>query len=138
MGDSAEAEEVTNNQFRRAFNLNNGVFMTKSSLQITDEAAAAVAVAPRVTLQSIEDKIAAEYSFTADKAIGPDAPVMDELKILTLAILVMKNGFTVIGKSAPASPENYNAELGRKFAREDAIRQLWPHEGYALREKLAA
>lgn len=110
----------------------------KSSLQVTDEAAAAVAVAPRVTLQSIEDKIAAEYSFTADKAIEPDAPVMDELKILTVSILVMKNGFTVIGKSAPASPENFNAELGAKFAREDAIRQLWPHEGYALREKLAA
>ncbi len=109
----------------------------KSSLQVSDDLAAAVAVAPRVTLQSIEDKIAAEYSFTADKAVG-DAPVMDELKILTVAILVMKNGFTVIGKSAPASPENFNAELGRKFAREDAIRQLWPHEGYALREKLAA
>lgn len=109
----------------------------KSSLQITDEAAAAVAKAPRVTLQSIEEKIAAEYSFTADQAVQ-QAPIMEELKILTICILVMKNGFTVIGKSAPASPENFNADLGRKFAREDAIRQLWPHEGYALREKLAA
>lgn len=111
----------------------------KSSLQVSDDLAAAVAVAPRVTLQSIEDKIAAEYSFTADRAIEAiNAPVMDELKILTVAILVMKNGFTVIGKSAPASPENFDAELGRKFAREDAIRQIWSHEGYALREKLAA
>lgn len=111
----------------------------KSSLQVTDEAAAAVTVAPRVTLQSIEDKIAAEYSFTADKAIEAiNAPVMDELKLLTVCILVMKNGFTVVGKSAPASAANFNADLGRKFAREDAIRQLWPHEGYALREKLAA
>lgn len=109
----------------------------ESSLQVTDNEAAAVAVAPRVTLQSIEDKIRAEYSFTADKAVG-DSPIMDELKILTMCILVMTNGFTVIGKSAPASPENFNADVGRKFAREDAIRQLWPLEGYALREKLSS
>lgn len=111
----------------------------KSSLQITDDIAAKDATAPRVTLQSIEDKIAAEYSFTVDKAIiAINAPVMDELKILTLCVIVTKAGFTIIGKSAPASPENFDADKGRIFAREDAIRQLWPLEGYALREKLAA
>jgi hypothetical protein len=50
----------------------------------------------------------------------------------------MKNGFIVIGHSAPASPENFNAELGRKFAYENAIRQLWPLMGFALRERLSA
>lgn len=111
----------------------------KSSLQISDDIAAKGATAPRVTLQSIEDKIAAEYSFTVDKAVEAiNAPVMDELKILTLCVLVTKAGFTVIGKSAPASAENFDADKGRIFAREDAIRQLWPLEGYALREKLAA
>lgn len=111
--------------------------MNKSSLQVSDEAAQAVAVAPRVSLQSIEDKIAAEYTFTADKAVG-EAPVVDALKLLTICVVVLKNGYTVIGKSAPASPENFNAELGSKFAREDAIRQIWPLEGYALRERLDA
>lgn len=111
--------------------------MEKSSLQISDEAAASVQKTPnRVSLQQIEDKIAAEYWFTADKALK-DMPVVDSLKILTVHIIVMRNGFTVIGKSAPADSENFNEELGRKFAREDAIRQLWPLEGYALREKLA-
>jgi hypothetical protein len=38
---------------------------------------------------------------------------------------------------ARASPENFNADLGRKFAYEDAVRQLWPLMGYALRDKLA-
>lgn len=110
--------------------------MTKSSLQITDELSAAVQKTPnRVSLQSIEDKIVAEYVFTADSALK-DAPIHDSLKILTICILVMKNGFVLIGKSAPADAENFNAELGKKFAREDAIRQLWPLEGYALREKL--
>lgn len=106
------------------------------SIKVTDNAAAKVAVAPRVTLKDIEDNIKAEYSITADKAIGSDAPVTDELKLLSITIIVMKNGFTVVGKSAPASPENFNADLGRKFAREDAIRQLWPLMGFALRNTL--
>ena len=109
----------------------------KSSLQVSDDVAAAGATAPRVSLQSMKDKIAAEYVFTADKAVS-GAPVVDSLKLLTVCIIVMKNGFTVIGKSAPASPENFDAEKGATFAREDAIRQIWPLEGYALREKLAA
>jgi hypothetical protein len=61
-----------------------------------------------------------------------------ELKLLSVCMLVMRNGFTVIGTSAPASPENFNAELGRKLAYENAIRQLWPLMGFALRDKLAA
>lgn len=108
-----------------------------NSLKVSDEAAAKVAVAPRVTLKDIEDNIGAEYIFTADKAVAAmNAPVMDELKLLTVCVLVMKNGFTVIGKSAPASPENFNAELGRKFAREDAVRQLWPLMGFSLCDNL--
>jgi hypothetical protein len=52
--------------------------------------------------------------------------------------LVLKNGFTVIGKSAPASAANFNAELGKKLAYEDAIRQVWPLMGFSLRDRLAA
>lgn len=95
-----------------------------SSLQVDDNAAAVVAVAPRVTLQSMEDKI-----------IKTDYYVHEN--VLTIAVVTMKSGFFVVGKSAPASPENFNAELGRKFSREDAIRQLWGYEGYALRERLS-
>jgi len=109
---------------------------TPSSLEVSDQAAARVAVAPRVTLADIEAAIAARYDFTADQAVGA-APVVDPLKLLSICILVMGNGFTVIGKSAPASPENFNAELGAKLAYEDAVRQLWPLMGYALRDKLA-
>ena len=106
------------------------------SIQATDQESAAVAVAPRVALADIEGAIAARYDFTADKAVGI-APVVDPLKLLSICILVMTNGFTVIGKSAPASPANFNADLGRKFAYEDAVRQLWPLMGFALRDKLA-
>lgn len=108
------------------------------TLQSTEAECAANAVAPRVSLASMEAKIAARYEFTADKALGPDMPALASLKLLSVCILVMENGFTLIGKSAPASAANFNADLGRKLAYEDAIRQLWPLEGYALRERLMA
>ncbi len=57
---------------------------------------------------------------------------------MTVAAVHLKNGFVLIGKAAPADPENFNPDLGRKFAYEDAMRQLWPMEGYLLREKLDA
>src|SRR3546814_10183179 len=76
---------------------------------------------------------------TVDKSLGPVAPIPFHANLdkMTLCSLVLQNGFAVIGKSAPASPENFDAEKGRLFAYEDAIKQLWPLEGYALRERLA-
>jgi len=109
-----------------------------TSLQESDREAEAVAVAPRVKLADIEAAIDQRYTFSGAEAAGFQPRAVPQLDILTICILVMKNGFTVIGKSAPASPENFNAELGRKLAYEDCIRQLWPLMGFALRDKLAA
>lgn len=109
------------------------------SLQDTDREAAAVAVAPRVALADIEAKIMARYDFTGDKATesgGAQSLMAEELSRLSICLLVMRNGFMVLGKSAPASSANFNADLGRKFAYEDAIRQVWPLEGYLLRSTL--
>lgn len=110
------------------------------SLEASDKAAAEVQKTPhRVTLDSMNEKVAGEYYFTAAQAVAglSDAPQMHALTVLTICILVMRNGYTIIGKSAPADPSNFNAELGKKFAREDAIRQVWPLEGYTLRERLS-
>ena len=57
--------------------------------------------------------------------------------VTTVCWMTLQNGYTVIGKSAPASPENFNAELGRKIARDDARNQIWALEGYLLRSRLA-
>jgi hypothetical protein len=110
------------------------------SLEMSDKAAADVQKTPhRVTLEAMNEKVSGEYFCTAYEAVDANnMPALDALKYLTLCIIVMKNGYTLVGKSAPADPGNFNAELGKKFAREDAIRQLWPLEGYALREKLSA
>ena len=56
---------------------------------------------------------------------------------MTIAVLQVDNGFLLVGKSAPADPENFNEELGQKFAKEDAIRQMWQLEGYLLRERMS-
>lgn len=108
-------------------------------LREAEQEAAAVATAPRVTLADIETSIGGVY-YTNGLAASEDvsAEHMGALAILTICIVVMRNGFTVIGKSAPASPQNFNKELGRKLAYEDAVRQLWPLMGFALRDRLAA
>lgn len=57
---------------------------------------------------------------------------------LTVCCLTLKNGYTVTGTSAAASPENFDEAIGRKIARENARNQIWALEGYLLREKLAS
>ena len=110
--------------------------------------------APRVTPADIEANIAAEiYSTGLDCAaeaagdargvfnrIKPDVDltvVNDSLRLLTFCVLVLRNGHTVTGESACASPENFDSEIGRKIARDNAVNKIWPLMGYALKEKLA-
>ena len=68
--------------------------------------------------------------------IDANNPIPDALKLLTFCVLILRNGFTVTGESACVSPENFDAELGRKIARQNAIAKVWPLMGYALRERL--
>ena len=104
--------------------------------------------APRITPADIEANIANERYFSAlDGAYGSHLrgsphcngmPAPEGFNLLTFCVLVLKNGFTVTGESACASPENFDAELGRKIARKNAIDKVWPLMGYALKERLAA
>ena len=56
---------------------------------------------------------------------------------LTVCALRLKNGFVVTGESAAASPENFDADIGREIASQNARDKIWPLEGYLLRSKLA-
>lgn len=98
--------------------------------------------APRVTPADIEANIAGEYYFTAADGIrganSLECERGDPLTLLTFCVLVLKNGFTVTGESACASPENFDAEIGRKIARQNAVAKIWPLMGYALKERLGA
>ena len=96
--------------------------------------------AARITPADIEANIASEHFFTAaDGALyGGGVPFhVDQLELLTFCVLVLRNGFTVTGESACASPENFDAEVGRKIARQNAVSRIWPLMGYELRTKLA-
>jgi hypothetical protein len=98
------------------------------SLRVTDDASKAVQKTPnRVSLDSMLKKVASEEYWHPES-----------IPHLTICVLVLQNGFSVVGKSAPADPENFNAALGSQFAREDAIRQMWPLEAFALRERMTA
>lgn len=55
---------------------------------------------------------------------------------LTVCCLTLLNGFTVTGESAAASSDNFNVDIGRKIARENARNKIWALEGYLLKEKL--
>ena len=104
--------------------------------------------APRLTPADIESNIASEHYFVASDAIQHDNAVNHAAKdiggwvlggtqLLTFCVLQLRNGFTVTGESACASPENFDAELGRKIARQNAVSKVWPLMGYELRTKLA-
>ena len=102
-------------------------------------------IAPRVTPQRIEEVIEDVQYFTAgDGAYGYQtreetvdvATYPSALNLLTFCVITLKNGFTVTGESACASPENFNAEIGQKIAYENAREKIWMLEGYLLKEKL--
>ena len=92
----------------------------------------------------IEAAIASEHYFTAGEGIAgrcyrevSTLHSPQSLELLTFCVLVLKNGFTVTGESACASPENFDAEIGRNIARQNAVQKIWPLMGYELRSKLA-
>jgi hypothetical protein len=110
--------------------------------------------APRVTLEAIEAIIVDERYFTAYQGAWAaiEQPVYNKeqmiaateqvqalpksLRLLTICVLTLKNGYTVHGTSACASPDNFNQEIGERIARQNAVNQIWPLMGYELRSKL--
>ena len=96
-----------------------------SELQIEKEIQAKGLNAPRLTPVLIDAAIVGE-----DYHVFPGT-------MLTVCCLTLRNGFTVTGESACASPENFNAEIGQKIARGNARDKIWALEGYLLKEKLS-
>jgi hypothetical protein len=80
--------------------------------------------APRITPDHIKKKIKSEYYHRVPGTT------------LTICVLTLENGFTVIGESAAASPENFDEELGQQIALRNAENKIWALEGYLLREML--
>lgn len=97
--------------------------------------------APRVTPADIDAAIVSEhfwsptsYQVGCGHNVGPVD--LDKIRLLTFCILTLRNGFTVTGESACASPENFDPEICRKIGRQNAVQKIWPLMGYALKERL--
>ena len=81
--------------------------------------------APKVTIEDIEN------------AIKSDVYVVLPDERTTICMLTLDNGFTVRGESSCVCRENFDTALGQKYAREDAVRKVWPLLGFRLADKLA-
>lgn len=96
-------------------------------LKASDDASKAVQKTPwRVSLAAMERRIATE-EYLYPKSIPH----------MTICVIVLDNGYALQGMSTPADPANFNEELGKKFAREDALRKMWPLEAYVMRDHLS-
>lgn len=116
-----------------------------SDQTIEQEIQAKGLTAPRVTPADLQANIVSEHYFTAADGVAATNALFSELGdpgpaclgLLTFCVLELRNGFTVTGESACASPENFDAELGRKISRQNAEQKIWPLMGYELRSRLA-
>ena len=93
--------------------------------EIEKEIQAKKLTAPRVTPDRLEEVIVSEQYHVFPKST------------FTACLLTLQNGYTVLGESACASPENFNADLGQKIARDNAKNKIWALEGYLLRQELS-
>ncbi len=99
--------------------------MSKDEQAIEQEIQSKGLNAPRLTPDHIDRQIK-----SVDYHVFPGTT-------LTVCALTLQNGFNVTGESAAASPENFDAEIGRKIAFDNARNKIWAFEGYSLRDRLA-
>lgn len=95
-----------------------------------------------VTKASIEAKIKSVVYLNVGEGVEAtddgiyDGETLDNLKLVTLCIIILENGFKVEGLSACVDPANYDAKVGRECAYENAFEKIWQLEGYMLRQAL--
>lgn len=95
-----------------------------------------------VTKASIEAKIKSVIYLNVGEGVEStddgihDGETIDNLKLVTLCIIILENGFKVEGISACVDPANYNTNIGRECAYENAFEKIWQLEGYMLRQTM--
>lgn len=91
--------------------------------------------APRITLAAIEAEVAGETYFTAAEGVigahkthGGEyqgtAPHHERLGLVTICVLVLRNGTPLVGYSCPVSAENFKEGVGRQAARHKALAKV--------------
>lgn len=77
----------------------------------------------RITSEDLERKIIHEHYH-----LFPGTQV-------TACLLILDNGYSLIGMSVPSAPGRFDEDAGRLLARKQAKEKMWALEGYALRER---
>ena len=89
---------------------------------------------PRVTLAQVMGSIREVYYLNPGDILEQTG---SPLNTITICVAVLYNGWVVTSRGvAPAAPENYDPEIGRKLAYEDVVRQIWPLMGFLLRQTI--
>lgn len=78
---------------------------------------------PRVTFDQLQANIVGKKFIQHD--------------LLTICVLTLANGFTVLGQSACAVPGNFKLDVGQRLAEQDAQNKIWALMGYELKTKVA-
>lgn len=56
---------------------------------------------------------------------------------LTICMITLNNGYTVVGHSACINPDDYDMHIGRQVAYKKAEDQIWGLLGYVKRTEMA-
>lgn len=95
---------------------------------------------PEITLNEAQDIVAGlKHRRVTEQSINAKIKQVSYIydETTTICMITLKNGFKVLGHSTPADPRNHDAAVGRRYAYDNAFRQLWQLEGYLLVEYLS-
>lgn len=97
---------------------------------------------PELTEQTVKAQVVQEYSLCAWDAFGlqPNVDTVAEraLRSTTICVLILRNGFPIVGASSVSSPERYDHKTGLEEARADAMAKLWLCCEFDARSRLMA
>lgn len=97
--------------------------MDATSTPVTEEELIERSQYPRVTFDQLQANIVGKKFIQHD--------------LLTICVLTLANGFTVLGQSACAVPGNFKLDVGQRLAEQDAQNKIWALMGYELKTKVA-
>lgn len=54
----------------------------------------------------------------------------------TICVLKLRNSYEVVGVSATVDVKNFDIEIGKRIAKESAVREIWALEGYLQQQAM--
>ena len=101
---------------------------------------------PRIKPAHVQSVIVSEHYFSAMhgeigrdvcEQVGACLPTNPVLSLITICVLVLRNDYTVVGLATCESFQNFDPEIGRRIARQDAVSKIWPLLGYEFKNRMA-